>query len=145
MPDEEEEIGVGVGFLREGSMAEMVSVRYIVDDVGAAVAWYTQHLGFKLLTNAAPAFADVARGSLRLLLSGPKSSAGQAMADGERPKPGGWNRIHVIVDDIAAEVARLRAAGVRFRNDILSGPGGSQVLLVDPSGNLVELFQPARR
>jgi catechol 2,3-dioxygenase-like lactoylglutathione lyase family enzyme len=122
-----------------------VNVRYMVDDVDAAVAWYTEHLGFTLLTDAAPAFADVARGSLRLLLSGPKSSAGRAMPDGAQPGPGGWNRIHLIVDDLAAETARLRAAGVTFRNDILTGPGGSQVLLKDPAGNLVELFQPARR
>jgi len=81
---------------------------------------------------------------LRLLLSGPTSSAGRAMTDGERPRPGGWNRIHLIVDDLAAEVARLRAAGVGFRSDIVSGPGGSQILLQDPSGNLVELFEPAR-
>jgi catechol 2,3-dioxygenase-like lactoylglutathione lyase family enzyme len=121
-----------------------VNVRYMVDDVEAAVKWYTTHLGFHLLTNAAPAFADVARGSLRLLLSGPKSSAGRAMADGERPGPGGWNRIHLIVDDLAAEVARLRAAGVAFRNDVVTGPGGSQILLKDPAGNLIELFQPAR-
>jgi catechol 2,3-dioxygenase-like lactoylglutathione lyase family enzyme len=120
-----------------------VNVRYMVDDVEAAVAWYTEHLGFTLLSNYAPAFADVALGSLRLLLSGPKSSAGRPMADGETPGPGGWNRIHLIVDDLAAEVDRLRAAGVRFRNDIVSGPGGSQVLLIDPSGNIVELFQPA--
>ena len=123
----------------------MVNVRYIVDDVEAALAWYTQHLGFTVLSNAAPAFADVALGSLRLLLSGPKSSAGRAMPDGERPGPGGWNRIHLIVDDLPAEVERLRAAGVRFRNDIVTGPGGSQILLQDPSGNLVELFQPAAR
>jgi catechol 2,3-dioxygenase-like lactoylglutathione lyase family enzyme len=122
-----------------------VNVRYMVDDVDAAVAWYTKHLGFALLSNAAPAFADVSLGSLRLLLSGPTSSAGRPMADGARPGPGGWNRIHLIVDDLAAEVARLRTAGVRFRNDIVSGPGGSQVLIVDPSGNFVELFQPARR
>jgi catechol 2,3-dioxygenase-like lactoylglutathione lyase family enzyme len=122
-----------------------VNVRYMVDDVDAAVAWYTKHLGFTLLSNAAPAFADVTLGSLRLLLSGPSSSAGRPMADGARPGPGGWNRIHLIVDDLAAEVARLRAAGVRFRNDVVSGPGGSQVLIVDPSGNVVELFQPARR
>lgn len=121
----------------------MVNVRYIVDDVEAALAWYTQHLGFTVLSNAAPAFADVALGSLRLLLSGPKSSAGRAMPDGERPSPGGWNRIHLIVDDLPAEVERLRAADVRFRNDIVTGPGGSQILLQDPSGNLVELFQPA--
>jgi catechol 2,3-dioxygenase-like lactoylglutathione lyase family enzyme len=123
----------------------IVNVRYIVDDVDAAVAWYTKHLGFSLLSNAAPAFADVTLGSLRLLLSGPKSSAGRAMSDGERPRPGGWNRIHLIVEDISAEVARLRAAGVEFRNEIVTGPGGSQVLLKDPSGNLVELFQPGRR
>jgi catechol 2,3-dioxygenase-like lactoylglutathione lyase family enzyme len=122
-----------------------VSVRYMVDDVDAAVAWYTKHLGFTLLSNAAPAFSDVTRGSLRLLLSGPTSSAGRAMPDGDRPRPGGWNRIHLIVDDLPAEVARLRAAGVRFRNDVVTGPGGSQILLIDPSGNLIELFQPARR
>jgi catechol 2,3-dioxygenase-like lactoylglutathione lyase family enzyme len=122
-----------------------VNVRYMVDDVDAAVAWYTKHLGFTLLSNAAPAFADVTCGSLRLLLSGPTSSAGRAMPDGDRPRPGGWNRIHLIVDDLPAEVARLRAAGVRFRNDVVTGPGGSQILLIDPSGNLIELFQPARR
>jgi catechol 2,3-dioxygenase-like lactoylglutathione lyase family enzyme len=120
-----------------------VNVRYMVDDVDAAVAWYTTHLGFTLLTNAAPAFADVTLGSLRLLLSGPKSSAGRPMSDGERPGPGGWNRIHLIVHDLPAEVARLRAAGVQFRNEIVTGPGGSQILLQDPAGNLVELFQPA--
>ncbi len=122
---------------------EMVSVRYIVDDVEASVAFYTKFLGFKVLTSFAPAFADVARGNLRLLLSGPTSSAGRPMPDGVKPQPGGWNRIHLIVDDIEAEVARLRAAGARLRNDILSGPGGKQILLLDPSGNVVELFQPA--
>ena len=122
-----------------------VNVRYIVDDVEAAIAWYTRHLGFEVISSAAPAFADVKRGSLRLLLSGPKSSAGRPMPDGEQPKPGGWNRIHLVVDDLAAEVARLRAAGVRFRNDVVTGPGGSQILLQDPSGNFVELFQPGRR
>ena len=120
-----------------------VNVRYMVDDVDAAVAWYTTHFGFTVLTNAAPAFADVALGSLRLLLSGPKSSAGRPMPDGQRPGPGGWNRIHFIVNDLPAEVARLRAAGVQFRNEIVTGPGGSQILLQDPAGNLVELFQPA--
>ena len=124
---------------------EMINIRYLVDDVDAAVAWYTKHLGFTIISNAAPAFADVKLGALRLLLSGPKSSAGRPMADGEHPRPGGWNRIHLIVDDVPAEVTRLRAAGVRFRNDIVMGPGGSQVLLMDPSGNLVELFQPDRR
>ena len=122
-----------------------VNVRYMVDDVEAAIAWYTQHLGFEVLSNAAPAFADVKRGSLRLLLSGPKSSAGRPMPDGEQPKPGGWNRIHLLVDDLAAEVARLRTAGVRFRNDVVTGPGGAQILVQDPSGNFVELFQPGRR
>jgi catechol 2,3-dioxygenase-like lactoylglutathione lyase family enzyme len=122
-----------------------VNVRYMVNDVEAAVAWYTKHLDFTLLSNQTPAFADITRGSLRLLLSGPTSSAGRPMPDGERPGPGGWNRIHLIVDDLSAEVARLRAGGVQFRNDIVTGPGGSQILLADPSGNLVELFQPTRR
>ena len=118
----------------------MVNVRYIVDDVEAALAWYTQHLGFTVLSNAAPAFADVTLGSLRLLLSGPKSSAGRAMPDGERPGPGGWNRIHLIVDDLPAEVERLRAAGVRFRNDIVTGPGGSQILLQIRRATLLSSF-----
>jgi catechol 2,3-dioxygenase-like lactoylglutathione lyase family enzyme len=122
-----------------------VNVRYMVHDVEAAVAWYTTHLGFTLLTNAAPAFADVKRGSLRLLLSGKMSSAGRAMADGRQPGPGGWNRFQLIYDDLAAEVARLRAAGLAFRNDMVRGPGGLQILLQDPSGNLIELFQPAAR
>ena len=125
--------------------SETINVRYMVSDVDAAVTWYTQHLGFTLLSSQAPAFADVTRGALRVLLSGPTSSAGRPMPDGERPGPGGWNRIHLIVDDLPAEVARLRAAGVQFRNDIVTGPGGSQVLLVDPSGNFVELFQPGQR
>ncbi|MGN7733176.1 VOC family protein [Ensifer sp. 22564] len=126
-------------------MSETVNVRYMVDDVEAAIAWYTTHLGFSVLSSYAPAFADVQRGALRLLLSGPTSSAGRPMADGEKPGPGGWNRIHLIVDDLNAEVERLRRAGVRFRNDIVTGPGGAQILLIDPSGNVVELFQPARR
>jgi catechol 2,3-dioxygenase-like lactoylglutathione lyase family enzyme len=120
-----------------------VSVRYMVDDVDAAIAFYTTHLGFRLLTRMAPAFADVARGDLRLLLSGPTSSAGRPMPDGRQPVAGGWNRIHLIVDDLTAEVDRLRAAGVDFRNDVVSGPGGRQILLRDPSGNVVELFEPA--
>jgi catechol 2,3-dioxygenase-like lactoylglutathione lyase family enzyme len=124
-------------------LSEMVSVRYMVDDVEAAVGFYTNLLGFEVLTNFPPAFADVARGRLRLLLSGPASSAGRPRPDGVKPGPGGWNRIHLIVDDIDAEVARLRDAGAPFRNEILSGPGGKQVLLQDPSGNVVELFQPA--
>jgi catechol 2,3-dioxygenase-like lactoylglutathione lyase family enzyme len=123
---------------------EMVSVRYLVDDVAASVDFYTRVLGFDVLNDFAPAFADVGLGALRLLLSGPTSSAGRPMADGERPGPGGWNRIHLIVDDIEAEVARLRAAGARFRNDVVEGPGGKQILLLDPSGNAVELFESAR-
>ena len=120
-----------------------VNVRYMVHDIDAAIAFYTTHLGFTLLTRYPPAFADVARGDLRLLLSAPTSSAGRPMPDGRQPVPGGWNRIHLIVDDIAAEVARLRAARVAFRNEIVKGPGGSQVLIEDPSGNPIELFQPA--
>ena len=122
---------------------EMVNVRYMVDDVQTAIDFYTKHLDFELLTSAAPAFADVARGNLRLLLSGPRSSAGRPMPDGATPGPGGWNRIHLLVGDITTEVARLRDAGLRFRNDIVTGPGGSQILLEDPSGNVIELFQPA--
>ena len=122
---------------------QYASVRYVVDDVQAALDFYTDHLGFTVNTAFAPAFADVVRGNLRLLLSGPKSSAGPPMPDGAGPGPGGWDRIHLIVDDIAAEVERLRAAGVPFRNDIVTGPGGQQILLKDPAGNLVELFQPA--
>ena len=124
---------------------EMISVRYMVNDVDKSIAFYTKHLGFELLTNASPAFADVKRGNLRLLLAGPQSSAGRPMPDGRVPGPGGWNRLHFVVDDIDAEVARLRAAGATFRNDILTGPGGKQILLEDPSGNVVELFQPAAR
>src|SRR5436853_3472544 len=124
---------------------EMVNVRYMVDDVGEAITFYTNFLGFEVISNAAPAFADVKRGNLRLLLSGPASSAGRPMSDGTKPGPGGWNRIHFIVDDIDAEVARLRAASASFRNEMISGPGGKQILLVDPSGNFVELFQPGAR
>ena len=122
-----------------------VNVRYMVDDVEAAITFYTTHLGFSVISKTLPAFADVARGDLRLLLSGPTSSAGRPMPDGRRPAPGGWNRIHLIVDNLAPEVERLRAAGVHFRNDILTGPGGSQILLEDPSGNPIELFQPRRQ
>jgi catechol 2,3-dioxygenase-like lactoylglutathione lyase family enzyme len=123
---------------------DLVHVRYMVDDVDAAVAFYTTHLGFTPLTNAAPAFADIVRGKLRLLLSGRTSSAGRPMPDGREPGPGGWNRIHLLVDNIAADVERLRAAGVTFRNDIVTGPGGKQILVDDPSGNPIELFQPAQ-
>jgi catechol 2,3-dioxygenase-like lactoylglutathione lyase family enzyme len=119
-----------------------VHVRYLVDDVEASIAFYTTHFGFTELSNQAPAFADVQLGELRLLLSGPLSSAGRKMPDGTKPSPGGWNRIHFVVDDIEAEVERLRAAGVTFRSDIVRGPGGAQIVLDDPSGNPVELFQP---
>jgi catechol 2,3-dioxygenase-like lactoylglutathione lyase family enzyme len=122
---------------------DMVHVRYMVDDVEAALAFYTTHLGFTQLTNFAPAFADVQRGHLRLLLSGTTSSAGRPMPDGRQPGPGGWNRIHLLVDDLPSEVERLRGAGLPFRNDIVRGPGGAQILLEDPSGNPIELFQPA--
>jgi catechol 2,3-dioxygenase-like lactoylglutathione lyase family enzyme len=124
---------------------ETVNVRYMVDDVDESIAFYTKLFGFEVLTSAAPAFADVKRGSLRLLLSGPKSSAGRPMPDGTKPGPGGWNRIHFLVDDIDAEVARLRESGATFRNDVIEGPGGKQILLEDPSGNVIELFQPAAR
>jgi catechol 2,3-dioxygenase-like lactoylglutathione lyase family enzyme len=122
---------------------ELVNIRYMVDDVEKAVDFYTTHFGFELRTSAAPAFADVVRGNLRLLLSGPKSSAGRPMPDGRMPEPGGWNRMHFIVEDIAAEVERLRSTGVKFRNEIIRGPGGQQILLEDPAGNPIELFQPA--
>jgi catechol 2,3-dioxygenase-like lactoylglutathione lyase family enzyme len=122
-----------------------VNVRYIVDDVDAAVDFYTTHLGFKLLSSWGSAFADVVRGNLRLLLSGPASSAARPMPDGRRPEPGGWNRIHLLVGDIEGEVERLRAAGVPFRSDIVRGPGGLQVVFDDPSANPIELFQPAER
>jgi catechol 2,3-dioxygenase-like lactoylglutathione lyase family enzyme len=124
---------------------ETVNVRYMVDDVDEAIAFYTELLGFELLSSASPAFADVRRGNLRLLLAGPTSSAGRPMPDGTKPEPGGWNRIHFIVDDIDTEVARLREVGARFRNDVVEGPGGKQILLEDPSDNVVELFQPASR
>jgi catechol 2,3-dioxygenase-like lactoylglutathione lyase family enzyme len=122
-----------------------VNVRYMVEDVNTAVAFYTKYLGFSLLTNIAPAFADVVKGNLRLLLSGRTSSAGKAMPDGTLPFPGGWNRIELIVEDLNAEVAKLKKQGLHFRNEIITGPGGSQILLIDPSGNLIELFQPANK
>ena len=121
---------------------QMVNVRYMVDDVAASIDFYTKHLGFEVRTNAAPAFADVTRGNLRLLLSGPASSAGRPMPDGAKPGPGGWNRIHFVVDDLEDEVSRLRDAGLEFRNEVVTGPGGSQILLLDPSGNVIEFFQP---
>jgi catechol 2,3-dioxygenase-like lactoylglutathione lyase family enzyme len=120
-----------------------VNVRYMVSDVQEAVDWYVGKLGFGVQLNASPAFASVERGPLRLLLSGRTSSAGRSMPDGRQPEPGGWNRFQVVVEDLGAEVERLRAQGVRFRNEIVIGPGGSQILAEDPSGNVVELFQPA--
>jgi catechol 2,3-dioxygenase-like lactoylglutathione lyase family enzyme len=124
-------------------MSESVNVRYMVSDVQESVDWYVGNLGFSVQLNAAPAFASVERGPLRLLLSGKAASAGRPMPDGRQPEPGGWNRFQFVVSDIAAEVERLRGRGVRFRNDIVTGPGGSQILAEDPSGNVVEVFQPA--
>jgi catechol 2,3-dioxygenase-like lactoylglutathione lyase family enzyme len=125
------------------SDTSVVNVRYLVDDVQAAIDFYTMNLGFTLRTARLPAFADITRGNLRLLLAGPDSSAARPMPDGRQPEPGGWNRIHLVVEDVAAEVERLRAAGVPFRSDIVTGPGGRQIVLDDPSGNPVELFTPA--
>src|SRR4030095_12805553 len=119
-----------------------VNVRYMVDDVGKSIEFYTKYLGFKLGTNSAPAFADVTKENLRLLLSGKRSSAGRAMPDGTVPTPGGWNRIELVVDDLASEVEKLKSQGLQFRNEIVTGPGGSQILLIDPSGNFIELFEP---
>jgi len=119
-----------------------VNVRYMVEDVDKSIEFYTKHLGFTLGINAAPAFADVTRENLRLLLSGKKSSAGRAMPDGTIPTPGGWNRIELVVDNLASEVAKLKEQGLHFRNNIVTGPGGSQILLIDPSGNYIELFEP---
>jgi catechol 2,3-dioxygenase-like lactoylglutathione lyase family enzyme len=123
-----------------------VSVRYIVDDVDAAIAFYRDHLGFEELMHPAPAFAMLRRGDLRLVLSAPGGGpgGGQAMPDGTLPTPGGWNRFALEVDDLDAAVDRLREAGVRFRNEPVTGVGGRQVLVDDPSGNPVELFQPTR-
>ncbi|HEV8270823.1 MAG TPA: VOC family protein [Chitinophagaceae bacterium] len=121
---------------------DQVNVRYMVEDVDKSIEFYTKYLGFKLGTNSAPAFADVTRKNLRLLLSGKKSSAGRPMPDGTMPGPGGWNRIELVVDDLPSEVAKLKAQGLDFRNDIVTGPGGSQILLIDPSGNFIELFEP---
>ena len=123
-----------------------VGVRYIIDDVPSAIRFYTTLLGFTLEIDASPAFASVARDGVRLLLSGDGSSGKRTLADGRRQVPGGWNRVHLEVEDLAAEVERLRAAGVTFRmDDIVSGPGGAQIILDDPSGNPVELFQSSRK
>jgi catechol 2,3-dioxygenase-like lactoylglutathione lyase family enzyme len=123
-----------------------VSVRYIVDDVDAAISFYTQHLGFDLDLHPAPTFAILSRGDLRLLLNAPTGPGGaaQPMPDGRKPEPGGWNRIQLQVDDLATQVETLRRAGLRFRNDIVTGIGGRQILLDDPAGNPIELFEPPR-
>jgi catechol 2,3-dioxygenase-like lactoylglutathione lyase family enzyme len=121
----------------------LANVRYMVGDVAAALDFYTKHLGFAVQADMKPAFASVTRGPIRLLLSGPQSSAGRPMPDGAKPAAGGWNRIQLIYPDLAAEVTRLKASGLKFRNEIVKGPGGQQILLEDPAGNLIELFQPA--
>jgi catechol 2,3-dioxygenase-like lactoylglutathione lyase family enzyme len=128
--------------MHDWQVPEHVYVRYLVHDVDVATAFYVERLGFELVERWGPAFAEIERGSLRLLVSGPASSAARPMPDGRRPEPGGWNRIHLHVDDIDAEVARLREEGVSFRSDVVRGPGGAQIVLDDPSGNPVELFQP---
>ena len=121
-----------------------VSVRYIVHDVDTAIAFYTRHLGFDEVMHPAPTFAMLSRGDLRLLLSVPsgQGGGGQILDDGQRPQPGGWNRFQIEVEDLAREVETLRAAGVHFRNDIVTGMGGKQILLDDPAGNPIELFEP---
>jgi catechol 2,3-dioxygenase-like lactoylglutathione lyase family enzyme len=121
----------------------MVQIRYLVTDVEAAARFYVDHLGFSIGQRMGPAFASVVRGEVTLWLSGPRSSAARPMPDGRQPQPGGWNRLVIQVDDIAAKVAELKAAGVTFRNEVVIGPGGRQIVLDDPSGNPVELFQPA--
>ena len=125
---------------------ELVSVRYMVDDVHEAIDFHIGQFGFVARSSALPAFADVVRGRLRLLLAGPESSAGRPMPDGRKPGPGdGWNRIHFVVEEIAAEVARPKSAGVSFSNEVVTGPGGRQILLEDLSEDPIELFQPAAR
>lgn len=121
----------------------MAAVRYLVKDVDRSIAFYTGHLGFKLDHRAAPAFASVSKGDLTLRLSGPGSSGARPMPDGRHQEPGGWNRIVVEVSDLAREVAALRKAGVRFRNEMETGPGGKQIQIEDPDGNPIEVFQPA--
>jgi catechol 2,3-dioxygenase-like lactoylglutathione lyase family enzyme len=123
-----------------------VSVRYIVDDIDAAISFYTQHLGFDLDLHPAPTFAILSRGDLRLLLNAPTGPGGaaQPMPDGRKPEPGGWNRIQLQVDDLATQVETLRTAGLHFRNDIVTGIGGNQILLDDPAGNPIELFESPR-
>ena len=122
----------------------MATVRYLVGDVERSIAFYTQSLGFKLEQSMAPAFARVSSKDLTLWLAGPKSSAARAMPDGRAPAPGGWNRFVVEVDDLVSRVAEMKRAGARFRNEIVVGPGGKQILLEDPDGNVIEMFEPAR-
>jgi predicted enzyme related to lactoylglutathione lyase len=129
----------------EGKSMSSISIRYMIDDVPAAIKFYTTHLGFTLDLDAGPAFASVSRGGVRLLLSGKTSSGRRAMPDGRQPIPGGWNRMQIQVEDLEAEVKRLREAGLKFRNEIIKGPGGAQILLDDPSGNPIELFESAKR
>lgn len=126
---------------KEKKPMSTVSIRYMIDDVPAAIKFYTTHLGFTIDHDASPAFASVTRDGVRLLLSGKTSSGRRAMPDGREPVPGGWNRIHIQVEDLAAEVKRLKDAGLKFRNEPISGPGGTQIILEDPSGNPIELFQ----
>lgn len=118
-------------------------IRYLVDDVDRAVAFYTDHLGFALERRMGPAFAIVSRDDLALWLSAPGSSAARPMPDGRQPEPGGWNRLVVVVDDLDAKVEAMERAGLKFRNEVVSGPGGRQILLEDPAGNPVEVFEPA--
>ena len=122
----------------------MATVRYMVSDVERSVAFYTGALGFRLEQSMAPAFARVSSGGLTVWLAGPPSSAARPMPDGRRPGPGGWNRFVVEVEDLGSRVAEMKRAGLRFRNDVVVGPGGKQILLEDPDGNVVELFEPAR-
>jgi len=130
---------------KEEKPMSTVSIRYMIDEVPAAIKFYTTHLGFELDQDASPAFAAVSRDGVRLLLSGKTSSGRRVLPDGREPVPGGWNRIHIQVGNLEAEIQRLREAGLKFRNEIVKGPGGSQILLDDPSGNPIELFQPAKR
>jgi catechol 2,3-dioxygenase-like lactoylglutathione lyase family enzyme len=121
----------------------MATVRYMVHDVEAAFAFYTGQLGFQVVQRMGPAFGSVSKGDLTLWLAGPQSSAGRPMPDGRKPEPGGWNRFVIEVDDLTATVEKMKQAGIRFRNDIVTGPGGKQILVDDPSGNPIEIFQPA--
>jgi catechol 2,3-dioxygenase-like lactoylglutathione lyase family enzyme len=122
----------------------MATLRYMVNDVGPSIEFYTKHLGFELVEQMGPAFAIIAKGDLTLWLSGPQTSAARPMPDGRKPEPGGWNRFVIEVDDIEALVAQMKNAGIKFRNEIISGPGGKQILAEDPSGNPIEIFQPAQ-